>query len=308
MLHSSNNQEARIDPASTRDYNLFGTMLWFLYTPITKTKSKSWWCFDTGRKFDVERNRAVAKKLDIRLNKSLLQKPGMTATELQRDKRHVLAAVKRDGASLNWASVSLKNDKEVVLVAVCQNPFALKYASDILKNDKEVIMKCVQRDGFTLRWAHECLRNDKDVVLAAVKQNGRALQWASESLRGDTAVVLHAVKQLDWQVVQWASMTLRTKLAYIVVDSLVTHKGFIYFLHGLRLEFESPHEYSQSLAVQRKFPSQSKLHRPLQLLSIHGRHISTRFKKLIAEFAGITFGKELTLRREVARRFGMGKF
>jgi hypothetical protein len=48
----------------------------------------------------------------------------------------VLAAVKKNGAALEFASESLRNDKEVVLLAVKNIGWALYYASEELKNDK----------------------------------------------------------------------------------------------------------------------------------------------------------------------------
>jgi len=65
------------------------------------------------------------------------------AEELKNDKEVVMAAVKRNGDSLKYASEELKNDKEVSMAAVrqrCQGRLALKYASEESKNDKEVAM------------------------------------------------------------------------------------------------------------------------------------------------------------------------
>ena len=46
--------------------------------------------------------------------------------KLKNDKDVVLAAVKREGDMLRWASNNLKNDKEVVLAAVNKDPDALR--------------------------------------------------------------------------------------------------------------------------------------------------------------------------------------
>ena len=47
-----------------------------------------------------------------------------------KDKKEVLAAVKQDGYTLEYADKSLREDKEVVLAAIKQNSFAFKYALD----------------------------------------------------------------------------------------------------------------------------------------------------------------------------------
>ena len=48
--------------------------------------------------------------------------------ELRADKEVVLAAVKQDGRSLEYASAKLRADKEVVLSAVKQDGRSLEYA------------------------------------------------------------------------------------------------------------------------------------------------------------------------------------
>jgi len=47
----------------------------------------------------------------------------------------VLAAIKNDGKSLEFASESFKNDKELVIAAVKNYGFSLEFASKSLKNN-----------------------------------------------------------------------------------------------------------------------------------------------------------------------------
>ena len=114
---------------------------------------------------------------------------------LKKDKEVVLAAVKNMAGALKYADNSFKKDKEVVLAAVKQNGYALYVADDSLKKDKEVVLAAVKQDDFAFEYADDSLKKDKEFVLAAVKQNGYALPYADDSLKKDKEVVLAAVKQ-----------------------------------------------------------------------------------------------------------------
>ena len=54
-------------------------------------------------------------------------------------KEAVMAAVKKDGMALQYASNEMKADREVVLAAVKEDGMALQFASDELKADEEVL-------------------------------------------------------------------------------------------------------------------------------------------------------------------------
>ena len=60
--------------------------------------------------------------------------------ELLADKEVMMAAVKKNGHMLEYASEELQSDKEVVLAAVAQKGDALCYASEGLRGDKEVMI------------------------------------------------------------------------------------------------------------------------------------------------------------------------
>ena len=88
-----------------------------------------------------------------------------------------------------------KYDKKKVLAAVKKSGWALEYASDDLRNNPEVVLAAVKKNGWALEYASDDLRDDKEVVLAAVNQNAAALQYASDDLRNNPEVVLAAVIQ-----------------------------------------------------------------------------------------------------------------
>jgi hypothetical protein len=98
--------------------------------------------------------------------------------DLHDDKNAAMAAVKKHGSALKYASDDLKKDKEVVLNAVKNDGYALRYASDDLKKDKEVVLAAVKQNGLSLLYASEELKKDKDVAMAAILQNPHAEQLA----------------------------------------------------------------------------------------------------------------------------------
>jgi len=130
------------------------------------------------------------------------------STKLKSDKEVVLVAVKQSGHALQFASEELKNEKEVVLAAVQQFWGALQYASQALKNDKQVVSAAIKVDRSALKFASDKLKNEKEVVLAAVQRFGGALQYASQALKNDKQVVLAAIK-VDRSALKYASETLR---------------------------------------------------------------------------------------------------
>lgn len=106
--------------------------------------------------------------------------------ELQNDRELVLAAVNEYGEALRWASKGLGADRKIVIAAVKEDYNALKYAPAFLQNDKEVALAAVQRYGFALRWASPVLGDDREVVQAAldnVPDGNQLLQFASARLR-----------------------------------------------------------------------------------------------------------------------------
>ena len=58
----------------------------------------------------------------------------------------MLAACKKDGQSLYYASSELRDDKEVVLAAVKNKPIILKYASLRLRDDKDVVTAALENE------------------------------------------------------------------------------------------------------------------------------------------------------------------
>jgi hypothetical protein len=107
----------------------------------------------------------------------------------------VMAAVRRDGLQLQFASERLRDDYNIVLTAVKQNGLALEFASGRLQNNRDIVLAAVKQNGLALEFASVGLRKNRDIVLEAVKQNGMAIRWASERLRRTSKIIITAREQ-----------------------------------------------------------------------------------------------------------------
>lgn len=72
------------------------------------------------------------------------------------------------------------------------------------------MLEAVRLDGMALELASKELRDDEEVVMTAVRQNGHGIRWASRRLRSNRAFVLSAVRVAGSDVLQHASVRLRT--------------------------------------------------------------------------------------------------
>mmetsp|Transcript_154140 Transcript_154140/g.272128 ORF Transcript_154140/g.272128 Transcript_154140/m.272128 type:complete len:284 (+) Transcript_154140:75-926(+) len=130
--------------------------------------------------------------------------------ELRSDRDIVLAALRRDGHSLQFVSDALRSDPDVVLAAVKISGRSLEYASTSLQADKELVMLAVSQDGLAIRYADRQLRSDLDVVLAAVKQNGFALEMVPSDMQARHDVASLALQQ-EGEAFQFLSDSLKNE-------------------------------------------------------------------------------------------------
>ncbi len=79
---------------------------------------------------------------------------GDTPTFIVEDRDVMLAAVKRDGMKLEYASDDLKRDRKVVLAAVRSDGGALKHAAAELQADMEVVLAAIEDGGFYRAMPH----------------------------------------------------------------------------------------------------------------------------------------------------------
>ena len=90
-----------------------------------------------------------------------------------------MAAVKQDGAALEFPSEDLQRDREIVMDAVKQNGNALDLASEDLQKDREIVMYAVNQNGWALEFSSLELWGDCDVVLEAVEHESPSIQHAN---------------------------------------------------------------------------------------------------------------------------------
>ena len=86
-----------------------------------------------------------------------------------------------------------RDQYDQVLAAVKKQGLALKYASDRLKADPRIVETAVRQNGAALAYAPSNFRDDRTTVRAAVQQSGMALEFASPQFQKDRSIVLEAV-------------------------------------------------------------------------------------------------------------------
>ncbi len=170
----------------------------------------------------------------------------------------VIAAVQRDGMTLEFASPKLQADRKIVLAAVQSEGMALKFASPELQADRSIVLAAVQSDGDALEFASEPLRCEREVILDAaitsssvlecddhriavprefqlknpdvvkdVQKKPSALQHATPKHKKDKTIV-HAALRADGDALQYADPELQ-KDKDTVILALRTRERLVYW-------------------------------------------------------------------------------
>ena len=128
--------------------------------------------------------------------------------ELKDNTDIALAAVQKNGLSLQHFSKKIRDNKEVVLDA---GHSSFEFASKRLMGDKEFILLIINTEFSygILERASKGLKADKEVVMTAVKKNGYSLQYASKSLKDDKSFFKAAIKLSGGYVLEYASKELK---------------------------------------------------------------------------------------------------
>eukprot|EP00434_Breviolum_minutum_P030320 symbB.v1.2.026820.t2/scaffold2709.1/size72633/3 len=113
----------------------------------------------------------------------------------------VLAALKQNGESLQFAPEKFRDSRKVVDVAVKQNPKALRFASEDLREDEELVKEVAQIDGSVLQFAAESLCANWRVANKAVAQTWEALPFEQVDGGLSRELLLGSVKQ-DWRAIE----------------------------------------------------------------------------------------------------------
>ncbi|MAJ84426.1 MAG: hypothetical protein CMQ71_00385 [Gammaproteobacteria bacterium] len=98
------------------------------------------------------------------------------------DEEIVLAAVKQNGWSLQYADNALRDEKEIVVAAVTQDGLAIKFASDSLKKDDELIELAVTNDYFAIKYIGLSLKRKKEILNNLIEQGRLSKETSNEIL------------------------------------------------------------------------------------------------------------------------------
>ncbi len=105
-------------------------------------------------------------------------------------------------------------------------------------------------------------------------------------------MAIEAVKRKG-DVLQYASAELRESLPAYVQASLQAHHDFAFVLHGARHQPAPAAEEPQAEASPQDLP--------LRMIMHHGYYHGVVFKRLVADFSGVPFGRAFALLRDAAR-------
>lgn len=114
---------------------------------------------------------------------------------LRADREVVMAAVEKDGLTLQRATDNLKADREVVHTAVQDKGCALEFASDELRSDREVVLTAIREDASAVQHAAEQLREDHSIAMEAIQQNSFTISSVAPSVRSNREIILAAVQR-----------------------------------------------------------------------------------------------------------------
>lgn len=140
-----------------------------------------------------------ALRADREVVMAAVERDGLTlqraADELKADREVVQAAVQDKGGALEFASKQLRGDREVVMTAIREDACALEHASDELRGDRELAAEAVQHNSFAISSVAPNMRSNREIILASVQRNPFALEHASEELMADRSFLLAAVRK-----------------------------------------------------------------------------------------------------------------
>lgn len=157
--------------------------------------------------------------------------------KLEKDRKLVLEAIKKDIENIIYAPPFLRKDKEFVLEVIsilyyndCIKKL-LKHIPKKFKKDREIIEALAKQDGLiALEYAHPSLRKDENIVLEAVSSNGYALRYAHLSLRKNRNIVMEAVANCECQ--HWDYDNMLPLIHYIPSSLKKDRQLILKFLEG----------------------------------------------------------------------------
>jgi hypothetical protein len=215
---------------------------------------------------------------DLRIEDLMLLKKYLTIDqflELDKisDKEIVLAAVTNRGATLEFACKELQNDKEIVLASISNDGHALEYAGYQFRIDREFVLKAVRKNGTSIDFA--LCQLDIEIIEEALKNNGRALKYIPLEYRSNEKIVMVAVANCRYSL-EYASDDLK-------------NGGFHTYLVRKLTQYKVSQRSKMTFMIASKPLETNKC--VLSMLSGHGYHFASIFKKTIVSFIDDPYDK-----------------
>jgi len=146
----------------------------------------------------------------------------------------IIAAVRRWGGALSYATERFRDDFNIVLTAVkSSRGEALEYASERLRDDPIIVSAAVKCGGRALQHASERFRDDPTTVSAAVKRGGWSLEYASERFRDDLNIAFAAFQSCG-ESLEHVSERLRDRVDVVLAACEQNHSAFRFASDKLR--------------------------------------------------------------------------
>jgi len=134
-----------------------------------------------------------AKAIDVHRHTPLADAP----PHARHDHDFVLAAVKRAGVSLKFASPELRSDRIIVKAACAQNGDAFRYADFSLRGDRSFVLDCCRSGGMAgascVAFLSSELSGDRTFWEAVLAVNPACMCRAPPAIRADKELVLQTV-------------------------------------------------------------------------------------------------------------------
>ena len=158
--------------------------------------------------------------------------------ELYRDKKFAIAVVGCAPELLERFPDSTREDRDVVLAAVRRNGFALEYASAEMRADSEVVFEAIKTCPTAVQLALRGARADWRLWIMAMSfyQHHWLLRWAPEELKRNHGLWRIAVS-VDAGVLEYAPVEVRADRE-IVFEAIKTWPATVRLaLHGARADW-----------------------------------------------------------------------
>lgn len=126
------------------------------------------------------------------------------SNRLNRDREVVLTAIKnsKELGSIQMVIEKFKDDKEIVLAAVKRNGHELKWASNRLRLDRETVLAATKYSKSTVMYMEripEKFRHDKDIILPVLIRNPYDFESLPEHLKRDEEFILKIIPELSFK-------------------------------------------------------------------------------------------------------------